>query len=31
VIDLQDMQSMEEQAVKNLVEKIGESIIWGPE
>jgi hypothetical protein len=30
-IDPQDIQSMEEQAVKNLVEKIEESIGWGPE
>jgi hypothetical protein len=27
----QDIQSMKEQAVVNLVEKIGESIVWGPE
>ncbi|KAE8813944.1 hypothetical protein D1007_08862 [Hordeum vulgare] len=30
-IDPQDLQSMEEKTVKNMVEKIGESIFWGPE
>lgn len=30
-IDPQELQSMEEKAVKNLVERIGESVIWGPE
>ena len=30
-IDPQELQSMEEKAVKNVVEKIGESIFWGPE
>ncbi|KAE8768126.1 hypothetical protein D1007_60435 [Hordeum vulgare] len=30
-IDPQDLQSMEEKAAKNVVEKIGESIFWGPE
>jgi hypothetical protein len=27
----QELQSMGENAVKNLVEKIGESVVWGPE
>ena len=27
----QEIQSMEERAVRNVVEKIGESIFWGPE
>ena len=27
-VDPQDLQSMEEKAVKNVVEKIGESIFW---
>ena len=30
-IDPQEIQSMEERAVRNVVEKIGESIFWGPE
>ena len=30
-IDPQEIQSMEERAVRNVVEKIGESIVWGPE
>ena len=30
-IDPQELQSMEEKAVKNLVERIGESIGWGPD
>ena len=30
-IDPQELQSMEEKAVKNVVEKIGESIFLGPE
>ncbi|KAE8810230.1 hypothetical protein D1007_13118 [Hordeum vulgare] len=30
-IDPQELQSMEEKAVRNVVEKIGESIFWGPE
>ena len=31
VIDPQEIQSMEERVVRNVVEKIGESIFWGPE
>jgi hypothetical protein len=30
-IDPQDIQSMGEEAVKSFVEKIRESIVWGPE
>ena len=30
-IDPQEIQSMEEGAERNVVEKIGESIFWGPE
>jgi hypothetical protein len=30
-MDQQDIHSMGEQAVKKFVEKIGESIVWGPE
>ena len=30
-VDPQELESMEEKAVGNLVEKIGESIVWGPE
>ncbi|KAE8770447.1 Auxin-induced protein 5NG4 [Hordeum vulgare] len=30
-IDPQELQSMEEKAVQNLVERIGESIVWGPD
>ncbi|KAE8816754.1 protease Do-like 1, chloroplastic [Hordeum vulgare] len=30
-IDPQELQSMEEKAVRNVVAKIGESIFWGPE
>ena len=30
-IDPQEMQNMEEQAVRNMVEKIGQSVYWGPE
>ena len=30
-IDPQELKSMEENAVKNLVERIGESIVWGPD
>jgi hypothetical protein len=30
-MDAQELQSMEEKAVKNWVEKIGESVVWGPE
>jgi hypothetical protein len=29
-LDTQELQIMEEQAVRNLVEKIGESVLWGP-
>ncbi|KAK1686869.1 hypothetical protein QYE76_047717 [Lolium multiflorum] len=29
-IDPQELQSLEEKAVKNLVERIGESVYWGP-
>jgi hypothetical protein len=29
-IDRQELQSLEEKAVKNLVETIGESVFWGP-
>ena len=30
-MDPQDLQYMEEKAVRNWVEKIGESVVWGPE
>jgi hypothetical protein len=30
-LDPQELQIMEEQAVRNLVEKIRENILWGPE
>ncbi|KAE8778535.1 hypothetical protein D1007_48555 [Hordeum vulgare] len=30
-IDPQELQNMEEKVVKNLVERIGESIVWGPD
>jgi hypothetical protein len=30
-LDPQELQIMEEQAVRNVVEKIGESVLWGPE
>ena len=30
-IDPQDLQNMGEKAVKTMVEKIGEHVIWGPE
>ena len=30
-IDPQQLQQMEELAVKNLVEKIGQSVPWGPQ
>ncbi|KAE8793891.1 hypothetical protein D1007_31481 [Hordeum vulgare] len=30
-IDPNELQSMEEKAVRKLVEKIGETVIWGPE
>ena len=30
-IDPQDIQNMEERAVRDWVEKIGESITWGPD
>jgi hypothetical protein len=30
-IDPQDLVNQEEKAVRNIVEKIGESIAWGPE
>ncbi|KAE8811736.1 hypothetical protein D1007_11536 [Hordeum vulgare] len=30
-VDLQELESMKEKAVGNLVERIGESIVWGPE
>jgi hypothetical protein len=29
-IDPQELQSLEEKAVKNLVERIGEGVFWGP-
>jgi hypothetical protein len=29
-IDRQEMHNMEEQAMRNVVEKLGETIIWGP-
>jgi hypothetical protein len=29
-IDLQELHNMEERAVRNMVEKLGESVIWGP-
>jgi hypothetical protein len=30
-IDLQEPQNMKEKAVKNVMEKLGESVHWGPE
>src|SRR4051812_9923570 len=30
-VDPQELESMKEKAVGNLVERIGESIVWGPE
>ena len=30
-IDPNEIQSMEEKAVRKLVEKIGETVLWGPE
>jgi hypothetical protein len=30
-IDPKELQSMGENAVRNLVDKIGESVVWGPE
>ena len=30
-IDPQDLASMEEEAVRRVVDKIGESVVWGPE
>jgi hypothetical protein len=30
-LDPQELQTMEEKAVRNLVEKIGESVLWGPQ
>ena len=30
-IDPQELQILEEKAVKNVVEKLGESVLWGPE
>ena len=30
-IDPQELESMEEEAVRNVVDKIGESVVWGPE
>ncbi|KAE8777122.1 hypothetical protein D1007_50087 [Hordeum vulgare] len=30
-IDSQDLKSMEEKAMKNVVEKIKETIFWGPQ
>jgi hypothetical protein len=29
-IDPQELHNMEERAMKNVVEKLGESVIWGP-
>jgi hypothetical protein len=29
-IDPQELHNMEEQVVRNVVEKLGESVIWGP-
>jgi hypothetical protein len=29
-IDPQELHNMEERAVRNVVEKLGESVIWGP-
>jgi hypothetical protein len=29
-IDPQELHNMEERVVRNVVEKLGESIIWGP-
>ena len=30
-IDPQELESMEEEAVRNVVDKIGERVVWGPE
>ena len=30
-IDPQELESMEEEAVRRVVEQIGESVVWGPE
>ena len=30
-IDPQELQILEEKAVKNVVEKLGENVLWGPE
>ena len=30
-IDPHELESMEEAAVRNMVDKIGESVVWGPE
>jgi hypothetical protein len=29
-IDPQELHNMEERAVRNVVEKLGKSVIWGP-
>ena len=29
-IDPQELERMEEEAVRNVVDKIGESVVWGP-
>ena len=29
--DPQELQSLGEEAVRNMVEKIGDSVVWGPE
>jgi hypothetical protein len=31
VVDPQELQNMEEKSVKNMVEKLGQSVLWGPE
>jgi hypothetical protein len=30
-IDLQELQNMEENVMKNVVEKLGQSVLWGLE
>ena len=30
-IDPQELQIKEEKAVRNVVEKLGQSVLWGPE
>ena len=30
-VDPQELERMGEEAVRNLVEKIGESVVWGPD